>query len=77
MVINLFTGSPDPSSSAAHRSSVLAFEQACFFIYEASDLWLDKKNNVGILCLFYFLIPQFMKYLYGLFPIKRISLSLE
>lgn len=43
LVINLFTGSPDPSSSAAQRSSVLAFEQACLFIYEASDLWLHEK----------------------------------
>ena len=45
--ISWFTGSPDPSSSAAHKSSVFAFEQANFFIYEASDLWFtDARKKI-------------------------------
>lgn len=43
--INLFTGSPDPSSRAAQRSSVFAFEQACLFMYEASDFYFHKQNR--------------------------------
>ena len=45
--ISLFTGSPDSSSSAAHKSSVFAFEQANFFTYEASDLWLHTQIREG------------------------------
>ena len=45
--MSLFTGSPDPSSNAAHKSSVFAFEQANFFIYEASDLWFtDARKKI-------------------------------
>ena len=43
--MSLFTGSPDPSSNAAHKSSVFAFEQANFFIYEASDLWFTGARK--------------------------------
>ena len=42
VVIRSLTGSPVSSSRTAHRSSVLAFEYAYFFMYEAKAFWKSK-----------------------------------